>query len=157
MEVQKTLVSCLIGVGTFWSVNVVAQDEYLEEIHCIAQNIYFESQNQPKAGKIAVSQVVMNRVKSNLFPNTPCDVVKQKVWRKGKAVCQFSWYCDGKSDKPESGPIWNESVYLALSIYTDGYFDLTEGALWYHATYVSPRWAKSYKQTVRINDHIFYK
>ena len=32
------------------------------DIYCLAQNIYFESGNQPLAGKIAVSQVVINRV-----------------------------------------------------------------------------------------------
>jgi spore germination cell wall hydrolase CwlJ-like protein len=157
MEIQKVLKACILVAGLLWSTDVVADEHLLEQVNCLAQNIYFESRNQPKTGKIAVSQVVMNRVQSPLFPNTPCAVVKQQVWRRGKAVCQFSWFCDGKSDKPEDGPIWNESIYLALGIYTKSYFDVTEGALWYHATYVSPNWAKTYKQTVRINDHIFYK
>lgn len=157
MEIQKTLKACIVGFGLLYSADVRADDFLTEQVHCLAQNIYFESRNQPKTGKIAVSQVVMNRVDSPIFPSTPCDVVKQLVWRRGKAVCQFSWFCDGKSDKPEVGPVWNESVYLALGIYAKKYFDVTEGALWYHATYVRPDWAKAYKQTVRINDHIFYK
>jgi len=45
------------------------------EIYCLAQNIYFEAGNQPLAGKIAVSQVVLNRVEHYAYPDTVCGVV----------------------------------------------------------------------------------
>jgi len=35
--------------------------------------------------------------------------------------------------------------------------DLVGGALWYHAEYVEPKWAKKMKQTTVIGKHIFYK
>ena len=47
------------------------------EIYCMAQNIYFEAGNQPLAGKIAVSQVVLNRVEHYAYPDTVCGVVYQ--------------------------------------------------------------------------------
>ena len=34
--------------------------------------------------------------------------------------------------------------------------DITDGALWYHADYVKPSWAKHKKITTEIGDHIFY-
>ena len=43
---------------------------------CLAKNIYFEARNQSTAGQIAVSHVVMNRVKSSRYPNTICEVVR---------------------------------------------------------------------------------
>ena len=50
---------------------------------CLAQNIYFEAGNQPFSGKLAVANVVLNRVESSQFPDTICEVVKQtKKYRK---------------------------------------------------------------------------
>ena len=133
-----------------------AKVDRFEELYCLAKNIYFESRNQPKLGRMAVGQVTMNRVNSKRFPNTVCSVIKQGGEKRNR--CQFSWYCDGKSDEPESGSVWDESVYLALLIYSEEFtVDVTEGALWYHATYVSPEWAKHYEKTVQINEHIFYR
>ena len=63
---------------------------------CLALNIYFEARNQPTSGQIAVAEVTLNRVASRNYPNTVCGVVKQS----NKNGCAFSWYCDGKSDKP---------------------------------------------------------
>ena len=68
---------------------------------CLALNIYFEAQNQPVEGQIAVSQVVMNRVRDARFPDEVCKVVKQGAHSKKTGLplrwrCHFSWYCDGK-------------------------------------------------------------
>ena len=151
MAFQKTF---FIICGMLCSAQANSADRF-EELYCLAKNIYFESRNQPKIGKIAVAQVTLNRVKSDKFPNTVCEVVYQGGERRNR--CQFSWYCDGKKDEPTDGPAWDESVYLALLVYGDGFLDVTEGALWYHATYVSPSWAEHYQKTVRINNHIFYR
>lgn len=151
MAFQKTLAL----LALLYSADVYGNTVRFEELYCLAKNIYFESRNQPKIGKIAVAQVTLNRVKSDKFPNTVCEVVYQGGERRNR--CQFSWYCDGKKDEPTNGPAWDDSVYLALLVYGDGFLDVTEGALWYHATYVSPSWAEHYQKTVRINNHIFYR
>ena len=36
-------------------------------------------------------------------------------------------------------------------------FDITDGATFYHADYVTPSWAKSKIKTIEIGDHIFYR
>ena len=151
MAFQKTLAL----LALLYSADVYGNTVRFEELYCLAKNIYFESRNQPKIGKIAVAQVTLNRVKSDKFPNTVCEVVYQGGERRNR--CQFSWYCDGKKDEPTNGPAWDDSVYLALLVYGDGFLDVTEGALWNHATYVSPSWAEHYQKTVRINNHIFYR
>ena len=51
------------------------------EIFCLAQNIYFEAGNQPLAGKIAVSQVVLNRTQHPNYPTTVCGVIYQAKWK----------------------------------------------------------------------------
>ena len=152
MGFQKTL----ILVAALSASPSTAKVDRFEELYCLANNIYFESRNQPKLGQIAVGQVTMNRVNSPKFPNTVCGVVKQGGEKRNR--CQFSWYCDGKSDEHEGGAAWDESVYLALLLYSEEFtIDVTEGALWYHATYVSPSLAEHYEKTVRINEHIFYR
>ena len=42
-----------------------------------------------------------------------------------------------------------------LTIKTE--LDITDGALFYHADYVKPRWAETMDVTARIDAHIFYK
>ena len=78
----------------------------INEMHCLATNIYHEARGESNEGKFAVGNVTMNRVDSNRFPDSICEVVYQAEYRvnwKGDQVprrhrCQFSWYCDGKSD-----------------------------------------------------------
>ena len=140
-----------------------------ESVLCLAKNAYFEARNQSILSQIAVSQVVMNRVESKDFPNTVCGVVyeaQMSKWFKDnmnkdvpvRDKCQFSWYCDGKADIIYD----HESFNIALSVANQvlsGYNlnDVTNGALWYHAVYVNPYWAKEKIKTVKHEDHIFYK
>ena len=130
---------------------------------CMAINMYHEAKNQSMLGQIAVGQVVMNRVEDSRFPDNVCDVVTQSVTYKGtdKPVlhkCQFSWYCDGLPDKPKNLKQYNEFFNFALMIVQGKLrlLDITDGALWYHADYVKPSWAKHKKITTEIGDHIFY-
>ena len=130
---------------------------------CMAFNIYHEANNQSMLGQIAVGQVVMNRVESTSFPNTVCEVVKQgQTYKNGKMVlhkCQFSWYCDGKSDDVNKrSKAWSRALdYASIVISGRVEIDLTQGSLWYHAYYVKPSWAKQKERVARIDSHIFYK
>ena len=130
---------------------------------CLALNTYHEAKNQSMVGQIAVAEVVMNRVTDSRYPNTICEVVKQGPKYKGSDVpvrhrCQFSWYCDGKSDIPKNEKAWKTAQDVAfLVLYDKIKLDVTEGATHYHATYVRPSWAKTKKRTTRIDKHIFYR
>ena len=135
---------------------------------CLALNTYHEAKNQSMVGQIATAQVVMNRVEDRRFPNTVCEVVKQGPTRPSwedpekeypiRHRCQFSWYCDGKSDVPKNEKAWRKAQDVAfLVLYNKIQLDVTEGATHYHATYVRPAWAKTKKRTTRIEKHIFYR
>lgn len=123
------------------------------QIQCMATNSYFEARNEPKEGIIAVHNVVLNRVSDERFPDNPCEVVYQRN-RRG---CQFSWYCDGKSDNPRNIELYNELEVLAEEVYIGIHDDVTNGAQFYHANYVRPRWRHSMKKTRQIGAHIFYR
>ena len=73
--------------------------------------------------------------------------------------CQFSWYCDDKSDK-----IYDTETFDSIYQLTEGVvsgtmdiLDITEGATHYHADYVSPDLIKTKTKTIEIEDHIFYR
>ena len=133
------------------------------DYHCLASNIYWESRNQSLGGKLAVGQVVLNRVDNKRFPDTICEVVKQtKFYPSGKINlhdCQFSWYCDGKSDIPLENEldIYEESFILATKLLEKRPIDFTEGSTHYHNDKVYPYWADSLERTTRIDNHIFYR
>jgi len=136
---------------------------------CLALNMYHEARGQGIAGELAVTAVVLNRVNDKRYPNTICEVVEQgptraswqdpKVRYPIKHRCQFSWFCDGKSDTPRNKKIYNRMYNLADAILGNeiSFLDITGGATHYHADYVSPAWAKTKTKTVEIQDHIFYR
>jgi spore germination cell wall hydrolase CwlJ-like protein len=125
------------------------------ERRCLSTAIYFEARGEPERGQVAVAQVILNRVRSPVFPQTICGVVYQGQMRKG---CQFSFACDGHSDTPRDNEQWALAQDLSKRIMS--------GELWlpevgystfYHANYVSPRWARRMNKVDRIGAHIFYK
>ena len=125
------------------------------QIECLAKTIYFEARGEPDAGKLAVGHVVMNRVASTDYPNTVCGVMTQG----GEDTlhrCQFSFYCDGRSDDPQDEAAWRRSQALARSVFWDFSPDPTGGARWYHADYVSPAWRDQFDQGPVIGQHVFY-
>ena len=138
-------------------------------IECLALNMYHEARGQGSAGLLAVSSVVLNRVNDKRFPNTICEVIEQgptrESWKKNgefypiRHKCQFSWWCDGRSDIPKDINTYTKLLTIARSmVYNDmAFIDITDGALFYHAHYVKPAWAKVKRRTTRIGDHIFYR
>ena len=161
-------------VGTMFGVvgavgQPLPEDLKSEAVECLALNMYHEARGQGTAGELAVTTVVMNRVNDSRFPNTICGVVKQgptrPSWKDPKILfpikhkCQFSWYCDGKSDKPRNKKTYEKMKDFAKTLLSNKllYLDITDGATHYHADYVSPSWAKTKTKTVEIQDHIFYR
>ena len=72
--------------------------------------------------------------------------------------CQFSWYCDGKSDVMRNTSKREEIIKFAEYVLSTKFdLDITDGATHYHADYVYPAWAKTKTKTIEIGDHIFYR
>ena len=135
---------------------------------CLAKNIYFEAKNQGTAGWAAVASVTLNRVNDTRYPNSICEVVYQgparPSWQDPELMipirhkCQFSWYCDGKSDVMRNASKGQEIIKFAEYVLSTKFdLDITDGATHYHADYVYPAWAKTKTKTIEIGDHIFYR
>jgi len=149
------------NVAQAQTTNLYTEEDY-PQAYCMALNIYYEARGSNLADRAATADVVMNRVNDSRYPNTICEVVKQGRQHPSGAMmrnkCQFSWYCDGKHDRPQNEDLWIDAQMLAYQVvHEDKYRGITEGATHYHATYVKPRWASSLQLVGRIGAHIFYR
>jgi spore germination cell wall hydrolase CwlJ-like protein len=159
----------------------------LDELKCMAENIYFEGRAEPLMGKVAIGHVVMNRVASDRHPNTICEVVHEgphrESWKtRGKDVadeerkffpirnkCDFSWYCDGEKDiiwvSYMNGEVidanmtaWRDSIHMALMVMNGEIRDNTKGADHYYNYHISsPYWVGAMTHTVYHGNHRFMK
>ncbi len=126
------------------------------EIDCLARNIYFEARYEPEDGRRAVAHVVVNRVSDRRWPGSVCAVVEQG-WPEDGPLCQFSWVCDGRDNRPPRDAHWDDALTLAERVYWGWSRDPTDGALWYHAEYVEPHWRRALTPGPQIGGHIFYR
>ncbi|MBZ9783884.1 cell wall hydrolase [Pseudomonas sp. REP124] len=125
-----------------------------DAITCMARSIYWEAKGKDAADMEAVANVVMNRLGKKGFPDTVCGVVKQGSETKS---CQFSWWCDGKSDSVQEEVQYALAKEIARKALNKQLPDRTGGALYFHDRTVKPDWAKEYVNTVDIGLFRFYK
>lgn len=130
--------------------------EKQKQLNCMTQNVYWEAASEPAEGKIAVAQVVMNRVESGQFGSTPCQVIFQKNIISEKLICQFSWACDKvMTARPVRQDLWHESQEAAKMVMMEGFrLPSIKGVMYYHADYINPQWKM--KKAAHIGRHIFY-
>jgi spore germination cell wall hydrolase CwlJ-like protein len=147
---------CFAGVAAIaLALPAPARGESREAAHgCLAQTLYWEAKSEGRKGMEAVGWVVLNRMRDGEFPRTICAVVKQGQEKPG---CQFSYWCDGKSDTPEPDDEWALAQDVARDLLSDPPPDPTGGAMFYHTVEVKAPWAESRKKTGRIGRHIYYR
>ena len=116
-----------------------------ESLFWLSRVIFAESGNQPLEGKMAVGNVVLNRVASPIYPNTVKAVLAQKN--------QFSTYKSGALANRTP----NESSVIAAKLVLDGgEVEECKGALYFDSNARS--WAARNKVCVAvIGGHKFYK
>lgn len=117
------------------------------ELRCLAENVYYESRGEPLVGQYGVAEVTMNRVESREFPNTVCAVVHMRG--------AFSWTYETELPEPY-GYEWRRAQAVASSVYDNLEAPLVAGALYYHATRVTPAWAATREQVALLGRHLFY-
>lgn len=125
---------------------------------CLALNVYHEARGESLAGQYAVAHVTMNRVADSRWPSGVCAVVKQGgEWPLHK--CQFSWWCDGRSDKARDSERWYMAVNVSRRVLS-GAPDITQGATHYlnpDKVRRTPPWTRHLVSTGRIGNHVFYR
>ena len=140
--------------------------QYIEtsnnDLYCLSASIYFEARGDGTASKVGVANNIMQRVKSEYYPDNVCDVVHQL----SLTSCAYSWWCDGQKDLIDLSKKADRYAYIQSTIVADAFINGEEfpaiagfdGALLYHSINVKPKWAKS-KLTLKIGQlgsHIHY-
>ena len=125
-----------------------ASPQFLSALDCLTQAVYYEAGFESEAGKRAVAQVVLNRVRHPAFPKSVCGVVYQGSER--TTGCQFSFTCDGSLARIPARTAWGSARQVAQSALS-GWVERSVGtATHYHANYVVPYWASSLDKIVQI-------
>lgn len=130
----------------------------LQDVRCLAKNIYYESRGEPTEGKVAVGIVTLNRVKNDKWPDSICDVVYHRtVSRSGRTVCQFSWTCRNIKVPKDNDKDWINSYKISKNLLLGDYERWRikyKKAHHFHNTSVDPKW--NLEKIHRIGRHIFY-
>ena len=127
---------------------------------CLAEAMYFEARSEGWLGMMAVGIVIKNRVADPRYPSDICSVVRQgKYWRGNpvKHKCQFSYWCDGKHERPAEKIAWSRAMNIARLVLLDRIsIESLSKATHYHTLEVKPLWSKKYRLCAIIGDHKFY-
>ncbi len=137
-----------------WTTAAAASSIDARELRCMALNLYWEARAEGTDGMVAVAAVVLNRVRHRSFPDSVCAVIKQGG---EEGPCQFSWWCDGRSDMPQNQKPWRQAERIAATVLRQPPADPTGGALFYHHTAILPPWMIKRQRTAVIGRHAFYR
>jgi len=132
----------------------VALENFATETSCLAEALYYEARGQGTLGQKAIAEVVVRRMHHSGFPHSICGVVHQGTG----SSCQFSFVCDGTTDRPKAAGEWNHAVRLAARIITGAMplTNITQGAISFHAASLEADWP-GMEQTVTIGHNVFYR
>ena len=120
------------------------------ELECLAGAVYFESRGEPIEGQLAVAQVIVNRAESSAFPSDYCGVVTQRS--------QFSFVKNGRIPTRRSNAgAWERARKIARIAHEGLWDSEARDSLYFHATYVRPRWARTKQARATIKSHVFYR
>lgn len=114
-----------------------------EDEKLLARIINAEAGNQPYDGKLAVGNVIMNRVKSPQFPNSIKEVIYQSK--------QFSSVSNGSINKEPNV----ESIQAAKDV-INGKKILNDDVLFfYEPNIATDSWIRTRKVVTKIGQHVF--
>ncbi|MGL5014436.1 MAG: cell wall hydrolase [Bacteroidales bacterium] len=139
-----------------WRENIVANNN---EYRCLLRAVWHESRGEKFKGKLWTAKTILNRTRSERFPQSICKVVYQKY--------QFSFTHQIPMNKQYVRPKTElekqtfRQVELAsfISIWADRLgIDFTDNSKYYHTTRIKPRWNYNKLEKVQtVGSHVFYK
>lgn len=128
-----------------WVANLLPHQEMeqskKEETACLALAIYFESRGEPEKGQRAVGNVILNRTRSQKYPDTVCAVLFQKG--------QFSFIRNGRAVTPKTPTMWENALRIANELLDGNAADNSGGALSFCQRHLR-------KNGLTIGNHIFF-
>lgn len=149
----------LVFLAIIFSGSLEASEKPQNQFYCLVEALYHEARGEPPEGILAVSNVILNRVKSKKYPNTICEVVYQQ---KVKGIYQFSYHqFPDIINKPINKKVWKKLEVIAKYSLrmSKKDVDTVKGSMYYHTHEVNPKWSRSekLKKVTKLGNHIFYK
>jgi len=127
----------------------------LSETECLATAMYHEARGEGERGMVAVAFVIYNRVASQLFPKSYCQVVLQKS--------QFSFTTDRNPDNIKDWGTYAKVLAMAVELVENGGFQRKKSpvgnALFFNSFRRNSGWsyANARKFITTIGNHHFFK
>ena len=119
-----------------------------QEYQVLLRIVEAEAGGEDTVGKMLVANVIMNRVRSGIFPTTVTGVVYQNT----ECGAQFSPTVDGRIDRVSVSQDTTEAVNRVL-----GGEDVSQGALFFRSTRSQSSWFdQSLNRVLEHGNHIFY-
>ncbi|MFW5911018.1 MAG: cell wall hydrolase [Thiohalospira sp.] len=140
------------GSGLSWEARVRPLSR--TERECLARNAFFEARGESVAGQVAVTMVVLNRLRAPRFPDEACQVIRDGA--------QFSWVDDGRPNDPRAYPApadrraWRRARRVVAQVLGGAVRDPTAGSDHYHARGVQPGWSGGMALRTALGGHLFY-
>jgi spore germination cell wall hydrolase CwlJ-like protein len=133
-----------------------------QELECLQTAIYFESRGLSDRSMALVGQATLNRASSSSGASTVCGTVHKK---RSKTSCDYSWYCDGKSDVMKDLTQKERSYRVAKEVLAGKHSALTKATHFLHCSVVTANsgWLKNMKYLGRDKyadgkpAHCFYR
>jgi N-acetylmuramoyl-L-alanine amidase len=114
-----------------------------KELDLLARIVRAEAQSEPFEGKVAVAEVVLNRLESPQFPDT----IKEVIYEPG----QFQPVANGQINKPAD----EESIEAVDAALLDMRNITEDSVFFYNPDIATNRWLDSRETAVVIGQHVF--
>jgi len=119
-----------------------------KSVECMAKVVLHEAGNQPREGKIAVAQTLVNRLKAGRFGDTICEVANQKG--------QFFHIAGFHPRRDTDG--WQSAVEVAHEVLAGSADPVAPGAMFFRASYAPTNaFFRTRERVATVGAHIFYR
>ena len=120
-----------------------------KSVECMAKVVLHEAANQPREGKIAVAQTLVNRLKAGgRFADSICGIVNQKG--------QYFHIASFHPRKDSDG--WQEAVEIAHEVLAGETDPVVPGAMYFRASYAPANaFFRTRERVATVGAHVFYR
>ena len=135
------------------------EEERIKQLSCLAMTIHSEAKGETHRGMLMVGEVIRNRVESNRYPDSYCEVVVQpwqfSAWNTGNPSGEQTVRAFMKV-KPSNSVL--ASIKAAQDVMSGESQILDSRSMYYHTDQVSPKWSQSaqLRYTTQEGAHKFY-
>ena len=140
---------------------IAAPDLDVVDAHWMALTMWGEARGSGEEAMRAVGHVIDNRRRSGRHGGFATDAVSEayqfSCWNSGDPNLRAIQNIDALPRTSQEYRMWQAARRIAEEILAGRSADPTGGAVFYHATYVAPRWSRGVAPVALIGNHLFFR